>query len=242
MGICIAICETDAKDALCKEQKNKIFKVLVSDTAGFDKALEYDEYVPADKAKGAVGDWAAFMKRNKFRVEPKEIYLDKIKDENDLNALKSLTVKKPTGWVFFSELDANGQKRAFELSDENNRVTEWDRVEQDEMSEICSKCKCSWDKGRGCMGDFGPTSSMIPVLADKYGCKLLAGVVKASENGTRFTPEDAKQLIKEVDVVIEKMPGEDKGKVYVNRYSGVLERLKAMAETCISQNCGFYFM
>jgi len=242
MGISIAICELDAKDSLCSKQKQQLYKVLVKDGTGFEKGMEYDVFVPTDKAKKAVGNWEDFMKRNKFKKEPTEVYIDKLKDEDDIKKLSAIATKEPTGWVVLSKLSAADQKKAIDLSDDDDRVTEWDRVEQDEMTEICAKCKCSWDKGRGCMGDFGPANSMIPVFAEKHGCKILAEVVKSSETGKRYTPADAKALIKEVDVLIKEIPNEDKGKMYMNRYSGVLERLKEMAKVSIDQNCGFYFL
>lgn len=242
MSISIAICELDAKDSLCKDKKKAIYKVRVKDTQGFGDAIEYTEFVPIEDAKKAVGDIAEFMKRNKLRVEPTEIYLNKVKDEGDLAKLSKLVVKKPTGWVFMSKLDDSGKKKALSLSDEYNRVSEWDRIEQEEANAICAKCKCSWDKGRGCMGDFGPSNSMIPVFAKKFGCDILANIVDSAEKEKKFTPADAKELIKEVDILVEKIPNEEKGKLYMNRYKGVLERLKEMAKVSIDQDCGFYFI
>ena len=55
----------------------------------------------------------------------------------------------------------------------------------------------------------------------------------------RFSPEDAKNLKKEVEILTAALPEE--GKVYVRRYGGVLERLDAVADICVKEGCGFVF-
>jgi type I site-specific restriction endonuclease len=80
----------------------------------------------------------------------------------------------------------------------------------------------------------------LPSIAEKNGCKTIANVPRYAKDGTKLSPDDAKRLLDEVKTLREKLPLE--GKVMVRRYSGVLDRLEAVANTCIRFGTRFYFV
>lgn len=240
MGISIAICEKDAPNASCAELKKNIVKTLVSDVSLFNDAAEYDEVVSLDDAKSLFEDYEAFIKRNRINEETDAIYLDKIKKADDLELLKPKSTKNYTGWVVFNKLESDELKnKALELSKPENRLTGWDMLDFDGMNEMCAACPLSWDKGRGCIGTFGPDNSQLPEIAERRGCKIIASVPEGAKDGKIYTPEEAKIMAEEVRLLQEVLPEE--GKMAVRRYSGPLERLGAVADISSKEGCGFYF-
>ena len=238
-GINIAICELEAKNALCKDYKTSIIKALVDDTKGLEDIVEVDEYVDLETAKKLFPDWDAFIKRNRINEEADAIYMVKVKNDDDKAKLQPSVKKKFTGWVVLEGLDESKKAEVLKRSKSENRITGWDCLDFDEMNGMCAKCPLSWDKGRGCIGAFGPENSLLPEIANKRGCPIVASALESSKQQKRFPPEDAKALKKEVEVLTAALPEE--GKVYVRRYSGVLERLSAVADICEKENCGFFF-
>jgi hypothetical protein len=85
----------------------------------------------------------------------------------------------------------------------------------------------------------GPRNPMLPGIAEKAGCPIIAGVPAAAETMRKFTPKDAEALLKEVEIMRPALVADSK--MAVHRYSGVLDRLEAMAKACIANDCGFYF-
>ena len=239
MGISVAICELEAKSALCKEYKTKLVKALVDDVSGLEDIVEIDDYVTLEDAKKLFPDWEGFIKRNRINEEADAIYMVKVKNDDDKAILSPFVKKKFTGWVTLEGLDDAKREEVLKRSKRENLITGWDRLEFDEMNDMCAKCPLSWDKGRGCMGAFGPSNSKLPEIAEKRGCAIVASTVKSAEEQKRFSPEDAKKLKEEVAVLNAALPEE--GKVYVRRYGGVLERLEAVADICVKEGCGFFF-
>lgn len=239
MGINIGICETEAKNALCKDLKKDIISVKVNDPKGFEDVVAYDEIVTLENAHELFGDWEAFMKRNRINAETDAIYLDKIKNDADLDILKSKSEKVCTGWIDTKKLDGQRIEEAISASSEENRRTGWDLLEFDEMSKMCSECPVSWDKGRGCIGSFGPDNSLLPEIAERRGCKIVGSVPTSAASRRIYGPDDAKELLREIEILETALPEE--GKMMVRRYSGPLERMKAVAEISVSEECGFYF-
>ena len=239
MGISVAICELEAKNALCKEYKTKLVKALVEDVSGLEDIVETDEYVTLEDAKKLFPDWEAFIKRNRINEEADAVYMVKVKNDDDRAKLLPLVKKKYTGWVLLEGLEDAKREEVLKRSKRENRITGWDLLEFDEMNEMCAKCPLSWDKGRGCMGAFGPDNSLLPEIAKKRGCAIVASAVESAASQKRFSPEDAKTLKKEVGILTAALPEE--GKVYVRRYGGVLERLDAVADICVKEGCGFVF-
>ena len=239
MGISVAICELEAKSALCKEYKTKIVKALVDDVSGLEDIVEIDEYVTLEDAKKLFPDWEAFIKRNRINEEADAIYMVKVKNDDDKAKLLPKVQKKYTGWVVLEGLSDAKRDEVLKRSKHENRITGWDLLEFDEMNELCAKCPLSWDKGRGCMGAFGPDNSLLPEIAKKHGCAVVASAVESAASQKRFSPDDAKNLKKEVEILTAALPEE--GKVYVRRYGGVLERLDAVADICVKEGCGFIF-
>ncbi len=239
MGISIGIFETEAKNALCRELRMNVIKVRVDDIKGMEKLAGYDDIVSLEDAKSLVGDWEAFLKRNRINAETDAVYMDKLKNDDDIKLLGPKAVRTSTGWVEMSKVGASDKEKVLAASKKENRLTGWDMLSFDEMNEMCLKCKLSWDKGRGCIGTFGPSDSLLPSIAEKKGCKIVASVPVGAQSGRRYTPEDAKELLKEIEILTKALPEE--GKMAVRRYSGPLERMAAVASISVSEGCGFYF-
>ncbi len=237
MGINIGIIETEAPSAPCKDLRSNIVKVHMKDIAGFEDVAIYDEFVPYEKAKATVSDWDAFVKRNRLNEEADAVYIEKIKKDEDLALMKPLAERVCTGWVPMADLPDDRRKAAIEMSDD--RVTGWDLLDFEEMNGMCGSCPLSWDKGRGCIGAFGPDNSLLPEIAGRHGCPIVASVPQAVAEGRRFSSEDAKRLLKEVEILKAALPEE--GKMMVRRYSGPVERMEAVAKISEKEGCGFFF-
>ncbi|NLX48024.1 MAG: hypothetical protein GXY70_07655 [Euryarchaeota archaeon] len=241
MGVSIAICETDSDSALCKVGKTTLLKVNLKDVAGFEDIAEFDLVVPASQAKLVLGaEWEAFLKRNRLDPELGSLYLEKVKNEADRALLTAESQKLYTGWISLDKVPAERMSDLMDRAGKDDRLTGWDMLSFDEMSDTCKRCPLSWDEGRGCMGTFGPESSALPGIAQKYGCAIVASVPSSVESRKAFSVEDAGKLLEEVKVLREKLP--DEGKVMVRRYSGVLDRLEKMGNTCITYKTRFYFL
>ena len=239
MSISIAVCELEAAGASCRPLKLELIKVLLDDITGFEDAVEYDEIVDVDDAKGLFPDWGSFIKRNRLSEETSKVYLDKIKNDEDLKLLRTRSKKVSTGWLPVLGLNDERLKRALSVSKEDNHITKWDMVSFEEMAEMCASCPLSWDKGRGCIGAFGPDDSALPAIAGRRGCGIVASVPEGARTKRIYTPEDAAKLIGEIEVLTSALPEE--GKIYVRRYAGCLERLRAVAGISVREGCGFYF-
>jgi len=239
MGISIGICEIDAPSALCKDLRVNIIKVRVDDFKGFEDLTGYDHIVSLEKARSLVGDWEVFMKRNRISEETDAIYMDKLKNEDDIRLLEKSAEKICTGWVNLSDVDAKRKDAVISASKKENRLTGWDMLSFDEMNETCATCKLSWDKGRGCIGAFGPNDSLLPEIAKKYGCEIVSSVPKGVETARRYDSKEGAKLVEEVEILRKALPEE--GKMMVRRYSGPLDRLEAVAKISVSEGCGFYF-
>lgn len=237
MGINIGIMEMEAPSAPCRDLRSQIVMVHLEDPSGFEKGAVYDEYVPYDEARRAFPDWDAFVKRNRLNEDADAVYLEKIKKDEDLAVLRPVAEKRYTGWVDIGKLDEDLAGRASDASDE--RITGWDRLDFDEMNAMCGSCPLSWDKGRGCIGAFGPDNSLLPEIASRHGCPIVASVPQAAKEGRRFSSEDADELLRETAVLKEALPQE--GKMMVRRYSGPVERMEAVAAISKREGCGFFF-
>lgn len=239
MGINIGICEMEAENARCRELRSDIVKVHVEDCAGVEDLMEYDMVVPLEKARDAVGDWEAFLKRNRINAETDAVYMDKVKKDEDRKVLEPLADRVCTGWIRMEGLSDADKQRALSRAGDEDRLTGWDELSFDEMNEMCANCPLSWDKGRGCIGAFGPDNSLLPEIAGRHGCSIVASVPQSVKDGKRFTSADAEQLLKEVEVLKIALPEE--GKMMVRRYSGPVERMEAVAKISASEGCGFFF-
>ena len=239
MGINIGICETEAPSAPCRELRGNIVKVHLEDPSGFEEHMEYDVKVDLDTAKEAVGDWDAFIKRNRINPETDAVYMDKVKKDDDRALLEPLAQRVCTGWIVVEGLPEDVRGQVLERAGSEDRLTGWDMLSFDEMNEMCANCPLSWDKGRGCIGAFGPDNSLLPEIAGRHGCPIVASVPDAVREGKRFTSEDAEELLREVAVLREALPEE--GKMMVRRYSGPVDRMEAVAKISVSESCGFFF-
>lgn len=239
MGINIGICETEAPSAPCRELRANIVKVHLDDPTGYEQYMERDVKVDLETARQAVGDWDAFIKRNRINPDTDAIYIDKVKKEEDRAVLEPLSESVCTGWITTEGLPGDVKDEVMSKASPEDRLTGWDMLSFDEMNEMCANCPLSWDKGRGCIGAFGPDNSLLPEIAGRHGCGIVASVPDAVKEGRRFTPEDAKELLREVEVLRAALPEE--GKMMVRRYSGPVDRMEAVAKISVSEGCGFFF-
>lgn len=239
MGINIAIKEIECSSALCREKKLKIVRVLVKHPENFGDAAEVFRTVSKVKAECVVGDWELFLKKNKLSKDTETVHIDLLINDEDISMLDSLAEDSYSGWVDLNKLDTQAQEKAIADSLPENRTTEWELVSFDEMKETCATCKVSWDKGRGCMGAFGPDNSLLPGIAEKYGCTITASVPASVSSGKIYTYEDATRLLEEIEILRKALPEE--GKMMVRRYSGPVDRMEAVAKISVDEKCGFYF-
>ena len=239
MGINIGICETEAPSAPCRELRANIVKVHLDDPTGYEQYMERDVKVDLETARQAVGDWDAFIKRNRINPDTDAIYIDKVKKEEDRAVLEPLSESVCTGWITTEGLPGDVKDEVISKASPEDRLTGWDMLSFDEMNEMCANCPLSWDKGRGCIGAFGPDNSLLPEIAGRHGCGIVASVPDAVKEGRRFTSEDAKELLREVEVLRAALPEE--GKMMVRRYSGPVDRMEAVAKISESEGCGFFF-
>lgn len=238
MGINIAICETESPKAPCRDLKLKFVKAHVK-AGDFVEYQGSDDVVTLDDARKAVGDLEAFFARNRINPESDAVYMEKVKKADDAERLRPYVRDAPTGWVDLTKLDDATAKKVYEGSIKGDAVTAWTLVEFSEMGAICSGCPLSWDKGRGCIGAFGPDDSGLPEIAQKAGCPIVASVPECVRSGRRYAASDAPALLGEIEKLRPAL-AED-GKMAVRRYSGPLDRMEAMARACADGECGFYF-
>lgn len=241
MGISIAICELDSDESLCKEGKLSILKARLDNISGYEACADYDEVVPIAEAKKAMGnDWEAFLKRNRLDEDRESFLLAKVKNEADASKLKSAAGKEYSGWIDLSCLSPDKAEAVKKMAGEDNLMSQWNTIPLDETNAICGKCVMSWDKGRGCMGNFGPDNSQLPEIAAKYDCSIVASVPELAKSGRKLTPQEAEKLSAECKVLREKLPEE--GKSPARRYGGVVDRLETVADLCASKGVRLYFL
>jgi hypothetical protein len=238
MGISMAICESECANALCKNAKENVLKILVKDPLKYGDAAEFEISMDIEEAMKAFPDGAGFLKRNKIGEDVCTLYIEKVKDPSDRAVLEKIMKKKFTGWVDISKVDASA-KAALLKDTDAERQTDWDLLSFEEMAETCKKCKLSWDKGRGCLGSFGPDNGALPGIALKYGCVVTASVPHGVAKKRVYSKADAIVLVKEIPVLRDALVKE--GKLAVSRYSGAVDRLEAVATISVNEGCGFKF-
>ena len=239
MGINIGICEMETNSSLCKDLRSEIIKVHLDDPTGFEDIVQYEDKVDLETAKKKLGDWEAFIKRNRINPETDAVYMSKVKKDDDISLLKPFSKRVCTGWIIMDGLSNDMKEKVLKKANKDDIITGWDQLEFDEMNELCAKCPLSWDKGRGCIGAFGPETSKLPEIAAKYDCHITASAPASAKSHKIFTPDDAEKLLKEIEILKEALPKE--GKVFVNRYKGPVERMEAVAKISVAEGCGWYF-
>jgi len=239
MGISMAICETECKNALCKSLKENVLMILVKDAAKYGDAAEYELFMATEDVKKMFPDWGGFVKRNKVNENACEIYLDHVKDPSDRAALGNKMYRNYTGWVDMSKVSGDVMKNLIVNSPPENRQTEWDMLSFDEMGDMCAKCELSWDKGKGCVGSFGPDNGALPAIAEKYGCAVTASIPDGVRSNRAYTEDDALKLSKEIGILRDAL--EKEGKLAVRRYGGAVDRLEAVAKISAAEGCRFWF-
>ncbi|MCL2143483.1 MAG: hypothetical protein FWH44_04415 [Methanomassiliicoccaceae archaeon] len=239
MSISMAICETECGNALCRRQKENVLKVLVRDPGNYGDAAEFDVIIALNDALRMFGDADGFVKRNKIGKDVCTLHYDMIRDDNDRSVLEKAMTRNFTGWVDVSKMNGADAKALISMSSPEDRQTEWDMLSFDEMGEVCKKCRLSWDKGRGCLGSFGPDNSALPEIASRHGCKITASVPAGVSAGRVYTKDDAVILCGEIAVLRNALAAE--GKQAVHRYGGAVDRLEAVAKISAEEGCGFRF-
>ncbi|MCQ2079153.1 MAG: hypothetical protein MJZ38_03750 [archaeon] len=227
----------EAKSAPCRELKLSLQKVMVAKT-DFVEFQEYYEGVSPEDAQSVFSDYEGFLKRNKFTSKNNVFLVEKIKDENDLEALRPVVKKFPTGWVDITKLNDSDREAVLANCSEMDRLNAWDLLSFEESDQACASCPLAWNKGK-CIGTFGPATSSLPAIAEKYGCPIIASAITYAKERKKLTFEDAKELLRETEIL--KTALVDEGKMAVHRYSGPVERMNTLATACIKAECGFFF-
>jgi hypothetical protein len=241
MGISMAICELDSINSLCKTDKETIIKARLGSVQSLEACADYDETVMADDAKRVfASDWEGFLKRNRLNDEAECFLLEKVKKEDDAAKLRPVAKKVYSGWVVLSKMTPAQAQDAVSEAGPDNLLTKWDTVPLDETNVICGKCEMSWDKGRGCIGSFGPETSQLPEIARKHGLTIVARVPELAKSREKLSADDAKRLAEECRVLKGKLEQEGKGPA--RRYGGVVERMELMADLCAKNGMRFYFL
>lgn len=234
----IAVNEMDAERAPCRPLKQTLVKVMV-DKNKFTDIQEYDLAITLEDAQELFPDFEAFKKRNRFNDKNIIFLQDRIKNDEDMEIIRPRLRKIPNGWVDLRNLDAGTKEKVLAECSKDNRLNGWDILSFDEMGEACASCPLAWNKGKDCIGTFGPEKSALPQIAEKYGCPIVASALESARSGKKFTAEDAKELLRECQVLAPALITE--GKMPAHRYGGPVERMEMLAKACIAENCGFYF-
>ena len=241
MGISMAICELDTDDSLCKKGKQTILKARLGSIEGYEAAADFDEVIKtADAKKAFESDWEGFLKRNRLDAERESFLLSKVKKDEDISKLRPFVQREYTGWISLTKLPEDKAVEVVKKAGPDNIMTEWDTVPLDETNVICGKCQMSWDKGRGCIGSFGPDNSQLPEIAKKHNCAIVARIPELAKSQEKLGVEDAKKLAEECKVLKAKLPEEGKGPAH--RYGGVVDRLEVLADLCAKHGARFYFI
>ncbi|MBI0584230.1 MAG: hypothetical protein ISF22_08400 [Methanomassiliicoccus sp.] len=241
MGISMAICELDSVNSLCKKDKETIIKARPGSIQSLEACADYDETVTAEDAKKVfAADWEGFLKRNRLDGERESFLLDKIKKEEDAAKLRPMAKKAYSGWVVLAKMSPSQAQEAIGSAGPDNLLTKWDTIDLEETNAICGRCGMSWDKGRGCIGSFGPDNSQLPDIARKHGLLIVARVPELAKSREKLSATDAAKLVEECRVLKEKLVEEGKGPA--RRYGGVVERMELMADLCAKNGMRFYFL
>jgi hypothetical protein len=241
MGLNMAITELESAKSLCRDKKRTMAKVYVDDPERWADLVEVDRIVDLKKAGAKLGavKLEEIIKRSRAKVEGDEMYLEKVKDPTDQKTLEPFVREAKTNWIVMSKVPQARKDAVLDAAVKENSVTEWDMLEFDEMYETCGRCGLSWDNKKGCVGNFGPSTSPVPELAKKFKLNILSNVEGLASSKKLLTSEDAAKLLSEVKVLREKTPAE--GKMMVRRIEGTLNRLEAMAVCSKEYDVGFYF-
>lgn len=237
----MAITELESAKSLCRDKKMTMAKAYVSDPGKWADLVEVDRMVDLKRARSKLGSEKVdeILKRSRTKVEGDDLYMEKIKDPADQKTLEPFVSEIKTNWIIMSKVPKSRKDEVLKAAVAENSVTEWDLLEFDEMYETCAKCGLSWDNKKGCVGNFGPSTSPVPDLARKFKLNLLSNVDDLASKKKVLTSKDAESLLKEVDVLRERTPEE--GKMMVRRIDGTLKRLEAMANCSKEHDVGFYF-
>ncbi|MCQ2084675.1 MAG: hypothetical protein MJZ21_00840 [archaeon] len=236
----IAVCEKECKNAPCSALKAQLVKVMVK-KEDFVELQEFDEIVTIEDAQKAFSDdYEAFMKRNRFNDKNTLFLVSRLKNEADIETLKPYVQKKYNGWVDLTKLNDDVKSQVLANCSKYDHITGWDNLSFDESEDICAHCPLAWNKGTTCIGTFGPKTSALPEIAKKYDCPIIASAFESADSMKKFSPEDAKELLREAEVLEPVLINE--GKMAAHRYSGPVERIKLMAKACVECECGFMFI
>jgi hypothetical protein len=241
MGLNMAITELESSESLCRDRKRTMARAYVKDPEKWADLVEIDRVVDLRKAGAELEPemLEGILKRSRVKAEEDEVYLEKIKDPADQKTIEPFVRNVKTNWIAMSKVPDARRSAVLEAAVSEDSVTEWDLLEFDEMYETCAKCALSWDNKKGCVGNFGPSTSPVPDLAKKFKLNILAKVEELASKKKILTSEDAAKLLDETRVLREKTPAE--GKMMVRRIEGTLNRLEAMAGCSKEYDVGFYF-
>jgi len=241
LGLNMAITELESAKSLCRDRKMTMARVYVANPDKWADLVEVDRVADLKRAKAKLGEERVeeILKRSRSKVEGDALYIEKIKDPADQKTLEPFVTEVKTNWIIMSNVSKAQRDEVLKAAMRENSITEWDLLEFDEMYETCGRCGLSWDNKKGCVGNFGPSTSPVPALAKKFKLDLLSKVEELASNKTVLSSKDAQTLLEEVAVLRERTPEE--GKMMVRRIDGTLKRLDAMANCSKEYAVGFYF-
>ncbi|UCE80522.1 MAG: hypothetical protein JSV94_05025, partial [Methanobacteriota archaeon] len=178
MGLNMAITELESAKSLCRDKKMTMAKAFVSDPDKWGDLVEVDRVADLKRARGRLGSEKVdgLLKRSRVKVEGDDLYLEKIKDPADQKILEPFVNEIKTNWIVINKVPESRKDEILQAAVDEDSVTEWDLLEFDEMYETCGRCGLSWDNKKGCVGNFGPSTSPVPELAKKFKLNLLSKV------------------------------------------------------------------
>jgi hypothetical protein len=240
MSITMFLKELESDKALCREMKNTIARVNLRDASKFLAYCERNYFIDLGAAAKKLGEakLKEIKKRNGVRGTG-EIKADKIKDKNDLEALKPFTREEVTTWVDLLSQPKSVVDEIMSSGLVSDSMNSWDMLSFEQMGEICGKCALSWDKGRGCVATLMSGDSPLPEIARKAGLQFIADIPKHAETKTVFDGSKATELLADIPKL--RAAVEKEGKQMANRLKGVIERLESAAKVCAENNVRFYF-
>ncbi|UCE45176.1 MAG: hypothetical protein JSU93_07340 [Methanobacteriota archaeon] len=241
MGLNMAITELESAKSLCRDKKRTMAKAYVSDPDKWADLVEVDRVADLSRARSKLGKEKVddILKRSRVKVEGDNLYMEKIKDPADQKTLEPFVSEIKTNWIVMTNVPKQRRDEVLKAAVAEDSITEWDLLEFDEMYETCAKCGLSWDNKKGCVGNFGPSTSPVPELARKFKLNLLSKVDDLASYKKVLSSKDAETLLNEIAILRKRTPEE--GKMMVRRIDGTLKRLEAMANCSKEYGVGFYF-
>src|SRR5512136_2595720 len=105
MGLNMAIMELESDKSLCKNKKLSVVKVFLDDPGRWEKYVEVDRIVDLKAASDKMGREKvdALLKKARLKPEGDELFLEKVKDEDDRKVLMPFVKEVKTKWILMEK-------------------------------------------------------------------------------------------------------------------------------------------